>query len=70
MSVTGYQEDSIVSVSFKVGVGVMYKITPTFELLAGVDIQARSWQEVLINTTIIETSEKSTKVYFGTNLHF
>jgi len=70
MDIEGYSETSIKAVSVKIGAGVMYKITPEFEAIAGVDFQARSWQDIELGTTTIETSEKSTKFYIGANLHF
>jgi len=86
MSIDGYNESSIAEVSFKVGVGAIYKITPKFELLGGLDFQYRKWQDREVTTTYkytgvyynyyssttetIETDETSSKLYVGLNLHF
>lgn len=75
MDVEGLSESSIKEVSVKIGAGVMYKVTPTFELLAGVDFQVRKWQDIELfipnyGTYTVETSEKSTKLYIGANVHF
>jgi opacity protein-like surface antigen len=75
MDVEGLSETSIKEVSVKIGAGVMYKVTPAFELLAGVDFQVRKWQDIELfipnyGTYTVETSEKSTKLYIGANVHF
>lgn len=70
MDVDGYNKDSLSSVSFKFGGGVMYRVTPAFEVLAGLDIQGRAWEEIDYGTTTVEPSESSTKFYLGANLHF
>ena len=75
MSVEGYNESSISEVSLKAGLGVMYKITPEVEVLAGFDYQYKQWQDVELldvgfNTETLETSEKSTRFYVGANYHF
>ena len=75
MDVEGLSETSIKEVSVKIGAGVMYKVTPAFELLAGIDFQARAWQDIELfipnyGTVTVETSEKSTKLYIGANVHF
>jgi len=70
MDVDGYTDDAISAVSMKIGAGVMYKVTDNIELLAGIDLQYRKWQDIKINTITFETSEKSTKLYAGLNFHF
>ena len=70
MNVDGYTDDSIAAVSMKIGTGAMYKVTENIELLAGVDLQYRKWQDVQIGVNTIEMSEKSTKLYAGLNFHF
>lgn len=70
MDVEGYSDNTMNSVSVKIGGGVMYKITPSFEAIAGVDFQARKWQDVQVGFTTIETTEGSTKLYIGANFHF
>jgi len=70
IDVDGYSEDSIAEFNLKIGVGVAYKIIPAFELIAGADLQFRSWQDIEVIGTIIETSESTTKLYVGGNFHF
>jgi len=70
MDINGYDKDSINSVSLKIGAGVMYKITQTFEVIAGLDLQARGWEDIAFLTTTIKTSETSSKLYLGANIHF
>jgi len=70
MDVEGYSENTANDVSLKLGAGVMYQITPTFEAIAGVDLQYRNWSDLMVGTTTIEISEKSTKFYIGANIHF
>lgn len=70
MNVDGYTEDSIAEFNLKAGAGVMYKVIPEFELLAGVDFQYKKWQDIKIGSVTVETSENSTKFYVGANYHF
>lgn len=74
MSVDGYSDSNIAAVNAKVGAGVIYKVLPQFELLAGVDYQYKKWQDIDINigfgTYTLEISEKSFKYYIGANYHF
>ncbi len=75
MSIEDATEDSISEFSLKVGAGVMYKVVPAFELIAGVDFQYRSWQDLTLydgwgNTATLETTETVTKLYLGANIHF
>ena len=70
MDVEGYSESTANEVSLKLGAGVMYKITPTFEVIAGIDFQHRTWSELQVGTVTIDITEKSTKPYIGANFHF
>jgi len=75
MSIKDASEDSISEFNLKIGVGVAYKIIPAFELIAGADLQYKSWQDLILtdgfgNTTILETTEANTKLYIGGNFHF
>ncbi|WP_457598497.1 outer membrane protein [Hydrogenimonas sp.] len=70
MDVQGYSESSINEVSAKIGAGVIYKITPRFEILGGADLQYRSWQDITDGVITVQTSEKSTRLYAGANFHF
>lgn len=70
MDVVGYSEDSIKEYSLKIGGGVMYKVIPELELLAGVDFQYRGWQDIQVGSYTLSITEKSTKLYAGVNYHF
>ena len=70
MDVVGYTEDSMKEYSLKVGAGVMYKVIPQVELVAGVDFQHRAWQDIQVGSYTLTTTEKSTKLYAGINYHF
>ncbi|QOY54908.1 outer membrane beta-barrel protein [Candidatus Sulfurimonas marisnigri] len=70
MSVEGYDESSIAELSLKIGGGVMYKIVPSFEIIAGVDFQYRKWQDIQIIGVTVSTTEDTTKLYVGANFHF
>ena len=70
MDVEGYSESTANSVSLKLGAGVMYKITPTFEAIAGIDFQYRNWEDAKILSQTVEIDETSTKFYIGANIHF
>lgn len=70
MDVEGYSESTANSVSLKFGAGVMYKVTPMFEALAGIDFQYRNWTDLQLGTTTIEIDETATKFYIGANFHF
>ena len=70
MSVNGYSESSIMEYSLKIGAGVMYKVISNLELIAGVDLQHRGWQDIQVGTVTVSITEKSTKLYAGINYHF
>lgn len=70
MEVDGYSEESINEFSLKAGAGLMYKIVPAFELVAGVDFQYRGWQDIESYSTTVSISESTTKLYAGANFHF
>lgn len=70
MDINGYNDSSINSFSIKLGAGIMYKVTEMFELIAGLDLQARAWEDIVIGPVTTETSETSSKLYIGANLHF
>ena len=70
MDIEGYSDDTANEVSLKLGAGVMYKFTPMFEAIAGVDFQYRNWSNLTALGTEIEIDEKSTKLYIGANIHF
>ena len=64
-----YSEESISQSSIKVGAGLMYKFVPEVEALIGIDFQYRAWQEIDFGGATMETSEKSTQLYAGLNIH-
>lgn len=70
MDIQGYSESTANEVSLKVGAGVMYKVTPMFEAIAGIDFQYRNWTDVTLLNQRIEIDEGSTKFYIGANFHF
>lgn len=70
MNVDGYTDSSIAEYSLKIGVGVMYKVVESVELIAGVDLEYRRWQDISYGAVTVETSEKSTKLYVGANYRF
>ena len=75
MDVNGYNEDTIAEINLKLGAGMMYKITPQFEAIIGIDLQGKAWQDYveytfLTTSTTHETSERSVRYYLGANFHF
>jgi len=76
MTIEGYDEDSISEFNFKIGIGVAYKIIPAFELIAGADLQYRTWQDIsflsadFLETYTVSIHETNTKLYVGANFHF
>lgn len=70
MDVEGYSESTAKEVDLKLGAGVMYRFTSSFEGIAGVDFQYRNWSDLELLGNTIEISEKSTKFYLGANIHF
>jgi len=70
MDIKGYDSSTISAVSFKIGAGVIYKIVPAFEIMAGVDFQARKWEEIQYPLYKASVSERTTKVYLGANFLF
>jgi len=74
MSIDGFLDDYISEISLKVGVGVMYNITPTLEAIVGVDYQYRKWDDIEIidglSDETLTTKENTSRIYFGANLHF
>ena len=70
MDVKGYADSTANTLSFKLGAGVMYKFTPIFEAIAGVDFQYRDWEDIETILGTIELSETSSRIYLGANIHF
>jgi len=71
MDVVGYNEDSILGVSFNVGAGVSYKVVDHLYLLAGVDYIARKWQDIESYTYgTVSTTDSAFKPYIGANYRF
>ncbi len=74
-----YDEDYISAVSLKIGTGLMYRFTQTFEVVGGFDLQYRSWAEmdaIEINSSglsaayTLEQEDISKTFYLGMNIHF
>jgi opacity protein-like surface antigen len=70
MNVDGYTDSSIDEYSIKVGAGVMYKVTPEVEVIAGYDYQTRKWQDIAVGVDTVSITEDSSKLYVGINYHF
>ena len=70
MNVENYNEDTANEVSLKIGGGMMYKFTPAFEGILGIDLQHRAWSDRVVLGIPINISENSSKVYIGANIHF
>ncbi len=70
MDVEGYSNNTANTLSLKIGAGVMYAFTPTFEAIIGIDLQYRDWEDVETIFGTIELSETTTKLYIGANIHF
>lgn len=70
MNVDGYDTSSLKEFNLKVGAGLMYSITDMFEVLAGIDFQAKRWSDISNGTTTATITETSRKFYIGTNFHF
>jgi opacity protein-like surface antigen len=64
-----YTDDAIDALSFKIGGGILYKLSDTMELTAGLDLQYRSWADIEYYGSI-ETDETTATLYIGTNFHF
>jgi len=65
-----YSDDYVEEVSLKAGLGVMFRITPSIELLTGVDFQWRKWGDVYYNDIKMETEDGSQRFYVGVDFLF
>ena len=65
-----YDDDYIEEVNLKVGVGLMFRVTPSVELLAGVDFQWRGWSDVYYNNVKMKTEDGSQRFYVGIDFLF
>lgn len=70
MNVDGYDTSSLKEFNVKAGAGLMYSITDMFEVLAGIDFQAKRWSDISNGTKTATITETSRKFYIGTNFHF
>lgn len=68
------EEDTLYAYSLKVGAGAMYKLTDTVELVGGLDLQYRKWQDIDVyygyRFATIEQNDTSKALYAGINFHF
>lgn len=68
------EEETIYGYSLKVGAGAMYQLTDTIELVGGLDLQYRKWQDIDLyygyRVVTIEQNDTSKKLYVGVNFHF
>ncbi|OCL97171.1 outer membrane beta-barrel protein [Arcobacter porcinus] len=74
-----FSESSILAVSATIGAGVDFKATENISILAGLDYNRKSWQDVevrynsgtwLSKTETWKTSDSATRFYFGANYRF
>jgi hypothetical protein len=69
-----FTEDVILGELIKVGGGILFEVTPRLELLAGIDLQYRTWQPIEVNygagAETLETMDLSRKFYVGINVRF
>lgn len=78
MDVEGYEDSSILEVSFNVGAGVSYKAIENLYILGGVDYIGRKWQDIeyktcsryFCSTNTIVTTDSGFKPYIGLNYKF
>jgi len=67
-------EDTIYAYSLKIGAGAMYKLTDTVELVGGLDLQYRKWQDIDVyygyRFATIEQDDTSKTLFAGVNFHF
>ena len=71
-----YTSDDITAIGFKLGFGAFFKVNENVELVGGFDWQRRSWSDAYGNivtagnqVVTIETSDTSTSLFLGVNLH-
>jgi len=70
MSVSGYNVSTIDSYAIKAGAGILYSISETIELTAGVDFKFRVWSEIEFAGQKIQPTDTSVTPYVGLNVHF
>jgi opacity protein-like surface antigen len=71
MNVDGYSNrDTVNEISLKIGAGLMYQFTNTFEGIVGFDAQYRNWTDIEIYGQKALISETSRRLYIGVNIHF
>jgi len=68
-----YDSETIQALHLKLGLGAMYKITDTVEILGGFDWQFRSWQDIEVidgsDNYTMEFEDIGTNFYIGLNFH-
>ncbi|NRB37257.1 MAG: outer membrane beta-barrel protein [Pseudomonadales bacterium] len=70
MDLEANTESSANATSLKLGIGVIYQFIPSFEAVAGLDLQYRDWTDVQIGFDDLEADETSSKLYLGANFIF
>ena len=66
-------DDAIGEYSFKIGAGLLFRIAPQVELLTGIDLQWRTWQDIVYtypSRTTLTTEDISQRFYVGANFLF
>mgnify|MGYP002150045980 CR=1 FL=1 len=69
-----YSEDSLNAFAFKLGLGALYRLNDTIEVVAGYDWQYRSWQEITFvgagGSVDVKQEDTSKTFYAGLNFYF
>lgn len=69
-----YDDGTMNEVSLKIGAGVIYRVVPSVELLAGLDFQARKWKDIEYSNPPYyfkqETDDSAPRYYIGANVLF
>jgi len=68
-----YYEDSIGEYSAKIGAGVIFWLSPAIDLVAGIDLQQRWWEDINYydgSDQYVETDDTSARAYIGLNIYF
>jgi hypothetical protein len=71
-----YTTDEIVALGFKLGVGTFIEVNDKIEIVGGLDWQRRNWDDAYGNivtagyqVVTVETSDTSTTLFLGLNIH-
>ena len=70
MDLEGNTQSSATATSIKLGAGIIYKFIPSFEAVAGLDVQYRDWTDIQIGYESYSVDETSSQLYLGANFLF